>query len=41
LAKIVRIEGPLGLFKGLGAHYLRVGPHTFFTFIFWDALKRL
>ena len=40
MRKILASEGPLGFFKGLGAHYLRIGPHTFVTFICWDSLKR-
>ena len=40
LVRIVKAEGPMGLFKGLGAHYLRMGPHTFFTMIFWEQIKR-
>jgi solute carrier family 25 protein 34/35 len=40
VVKILRTEGPLGMFKGIGAHYLRIGPHTFFTLLFWEHIKR-
>lgn len=26
---------------GLWAHYLRLGPHTVLTFVFWEQFKRL
>ena len=38
--KILRVEGIYGLYKGWWAHYLRVGPHTVFTFLFFEQLKR-
>ncbi|KAG9416710.1 hypothetical protein AC1031_001091 [Aphanomyces cochlioides] len=34
-------EGMRGLFKGWTAHYLRVGPHTLFTFLLWEYFQRL
>ncbi len=37
--KIGRIEGVRGYYKGFVAHYLRLGPHTLLTFIFWEQLK--
>jgi solute carrier family 25 protein 34/35 len=50
IAKTVRAEGVLALYKGLGAHYLRIGmlvlclivtgPHTVLTFIFLEQLKK-
>jgi len=39
ITKIFRHEGPLAFYKGLFAHYLRVGPHTIATFVFWDMAK--
>jgi len=37
--KIVRTEGFPGLYKGFLPHYLRLGPHTILTFMFWEQLK--
>ncbi|CAK4072265.1 unnamed protein product [Aphanomyces euteiches] len=34
-------EGVRGLFKGWTAHYMRLGPHTIFTFVFWEQAKRI
>ncbi|KAF0742537.1 hypothetical protein Ae201684_002628 [Aphanomyces euteiches] len=34
-------EGMRGLFKGWTAHYLRVWPHTLFTFLLWEYFQRL
>uniref|UniRef100_A0A0G4I6V6 Mitochondrial carrier protein n=1 Tax=Chromera velia CCMP2878 TaxID=1169474 RepID=A0A0G4I6V6_9ALVE len=34
--KIAETEGPRGFFKGWTAHYLRLGPHTLLTFVFWE-----
>jgi hypothetical protein len=28
-------------YKGVVAHYLRLGPHTVLTFVFWERLKIL
>ncbi|RKP09663.1 mitochondrial carrier domain-containing protein [Thamnocephalis sphaerospora] len=39
LVKTVRAEGVRGLFKGLGAHYLRIGPHTVLTFVLLEQAK--
>ncbi|KAJ6652380.1 hypothetical protein lerEdw1_011610 [Lerista edwardsae] len=41
LAKIVRTEGFLGVYKGLGASYFRIGPHTILSLFFWDQLREL
>ncbi|CAM9200552.1 unnamed protein product [Phaeothamnion confervicola] len=41
LVRTVRVEGTRGLFKGWGAHYLRLGPHTVYTFCFWESYKKL
>ena len=38
--KIVTQEGPLGFYKGFLPHYLRLGPHTILTFVFWEQLKQ-
>ncbi|GAA5804599.1 mitochondrial carrier domain-containing protein [Helicostylum pulchrum] len=39
--KIVKIEGVRGLYKGFLAHYLRIGPHTTFMFVFMEQLKKM
>jgi len=41
LWKTVKAEGLYGLYKGVFAHYLRTGPHTILTFIFWEHYKKL
>jgi len=39
--KTVRAEGPFSLYKGFIPHYLRLGPHTILTFIFWEQFKQI
>ncbi|XP_011549563.3 solute carrier family 25 member 35 isoform X1 [Plutella xylostella] len=39
--KIIRKEGVYGLYKGVGANYLRLGPHTVLLLVCWDQLKVL
>lgn len=39
--KTIKTEGVLGLYKGAIAHYLRVGPHTILTFVFFEQMKKL
>ncbi|KAJ7313069.1 hypothetical protein JRQ81_004336 [Phrynocephalus forsythii] len=39
LAKIIRSEGFFGIYKGLGASYFRIGPHTILSLFFWDQLR--
>eukprot|EP01135_Chromosphaera_perkinsii_P004259 Nk52_evm11s273 gene=Nk52_evmTU11s273 len=39
--KIVKHEGPLSFYKGITAHYMRLGPHTLLTFVFWEQLKKI
>ncbi|KAM6435182.1 solute carrier family 25 member 34 [Liasis olivaceus] len=34
-------EGVLALYKGLGPAYLRLGPHTVLSLLFWDELRGL
>lgn len=41
IAKIWRTEGFLGFYKGLGACYFRLGPHTVLSLTFWDQFKDL
>lgn len=38
--KTVRAEGIRGLYKGWTAHYLRLGPHTIYCFVFWEQAKK-
>ncbi|XP_015152658.1 solute carrier family 25 member 34 [Gallus gallus] len=40
-AQISSKEGLLGLYKGIGAVYLRLGPHTVLSLFFWDELRRM
>ncbi|KAF5292637.1 hypothetical protein FQA39_LY13970 [Lamprigera yunnana] len=37
--KICKSEGLFGLYKGFWAGYLRLGPHTVLSLVFWDRLK--
>ncbi|KAB0789996.1 hypothetical protein PPYR_12301 [Photinus pyralis] len=39
--KIWKTEGVFGFYKGLTAHYMRLGPHGALTLVFWDSLKDL
>lgn len=39
--KILRSEGPLGFYKGLGPSYVRLGPHTVLSLVFWDYFKEM
>ena len=38
--KIFKREGIWGLYKGIGPHYFRIGPHTFLSLLFWDELRK-
>ncbi|EGD73106.1 hypothetical protein PTSG_04820 [Salpingoeca rosetta] len=40
LVKIFRTEGLRGLYKGVMPLYLRLGPHTVLTFVFWEQLRK-
>ncbi|XP_070773491.1 solute carrier family 25 member 35 isoform X1 [Enoplosus armatus] len=40
-SKTLRKEGLMGLYKGLGASYFRLGPHTILSLFFWDELRKL
>ncbi|XP_022618497.1 solute carrier family 25 member 35 [Seriola dumerili] len=40
-SKTLRKEGLTGLYKGLGASYFRLGPHTILSLFFWDELRKL
>eukprot|EP00735_Rhodelphis_limneticus_P010050 TRINITY_DN2910_c6_g1::TRINITY_DN2910_c6_g1_i20::g.3922::m.3922 TRINITY_DN2910_c6_g1::TRINITY_DN2910_c6_g1_i20::g.3922 ORF type:complete len:310 (+),score=43.09,sp/B0G143/UCPB_DICDI/45.16/6e-86,sp/B0G143/UCPB_DICDI/30.21/9e-10,Mito_carr/PF00153.22/2e-17,Mito_carr/PF00153.22/5.1e-23,Mito_carr/PF00153.22/2.4e-21,NifU/PF01106.12/4.4e+03,NifU/PF01106.12/0.28 TRINITY_DN2910_c6_g1_i20:544-1473(+) len=39
--KILRYEGPLGLYKGFVPNYLRLGPHTIVTFVVYEQLRKV
>ncbi|KAK9889833.1 hypothetical protein WA026_007200 [Henosepilachna vigintioctopunctata] len=39
--KIWKSEGFFGFYKGLGASYFRLGPHTVLTLVFWDKLRNI
>ncbi|KAF0698062.1 Aste57867_11310 [Aphanomyces stellatus] len=39
--KTFGVEGVRGLFKGWAAHYMRLGPHTILTFVFWEQAKNI
>lgn len=41
LVKVLRAEGLLGLYKGIGANYLRVGPHSVITLSMWTFLREM
>ncbi|XP_036436777.1 solute carrier family 25 member 35 [Colossoma macropomum] len=38
-SRTLRTEGLTGLYKGLGASYFRLGPHTILSLLFWDQLR--
>lgn len=38
--KICRTESLWGLYKGIGPSYFRLGPHTVFSLLFWDELRK-
>ncbi|KAK3820069.1 MAG: mitochondrial oxaloacetate transport protein [Benniella sp.] len=39
--KTIKAEGVKALYKGFTAHYLRIGPHTIFTFVFMEQMRAL
>ncbi|PRW59750.1 mitochondrial carrier [Chlorella sorokiniana] len=39
--KTVAAEGPLALYKGCSAHFLRAGPHTVLTLLLLDRMQKL
>ncbi|KAH9425228.1 hypothetical protein DERP_014665 [Dermatophagoides pteronyssinus] len=38
--KIFRTEGILGFYKGFGASFLRLGPHTLLSIFFWQLFRK-
>ncbi|ERE69426.1 solute carrier family 25 member 35 isoform X2 [Cricetulus griseus] len=41
LLQTARTEGIFGMYKGIGASYFRLGPHTVLSLFFWDQLRSL
>ncbi|XP_044777528.1 solute carrier family 25 member 35 isoform X2 [Neomonachus schauinslandi] len=41
LLQTARTEGVFGMYKGIGASYFRLGPHTILSLFFWDRLRTL
>ena len=41
LSSIVRSQGPLGLFRGFAAQWLRFGPYAVVQFTAWEQLRAL
>lgn len=41
LLQTARTEGIVGMYKGIGASYFRLGPHTILSLFFWDQLRIL
>ena len=41
LTKIVTTEGFLGLYKGMSAHYFRLGPHSILSLTLWDVFRNV
>lgn len=39
-ALTIQKEGILGVYKGIGASYFRLGPHTILSLLFWDELRK-
>ncbi|XP_072447641.1 solute carrier family 25 member 35 [Chiloscyllium punctatum] len=39
-ASTVRKEGLYGLYKGTGASYFRLGPHTILSLFFWEEMRK-
>ena len=39
--KTLRLEGPLGLYKGFFPNWMRIGPHTIVTFFIFEQLRKL
>nr|XP_005999879.1 PREDICTED: solute carrier family 25 member 35 [Latimeria chalumnae] len=38
--RTARKEGLFGLYKGIGAAYFRLGPHTILSLLFWNELRK-
>lgn len=39
-SKTLKKEGVTGLYKGIGASYFRLGPHTILSLLFWSELRK-
>ncbi|KAM4613044.1 solute carrier family 25 member 34 [Polymixia lowei] len=40
LLKVCQTEGLLGLYKGMGPVFIRLGPHTVLSMLFWDLMRQ-
>lgn len=40
MLKIGKTEGPLALYKGFTVSFLRLGPHTMLSILFWQLLRK-
>ncbi|XP_028654190.1 solute carrier family 25 member 35 isoform X2 [Erpetoichthys calabaricus] len=40
-SQTIRKEGIFGLYKGIGASYFRLGPHTILSLLFWNELRKV
>jgi solute carrier family 25 protein 34/35 len=38
--KTLRIEGFWALYKGFGANYMRIAPHTMLNLVIWEQFKK-
>ena len=39
--KVISVEGPLALYKGAGANFIRLGPHMMLVFVIFEQLKQI
>ena len=37
--KMLQTEGVLGFYKGVGASFFRLGPHTVLSLVLWDQIR--
>ena len=40
-SKILKSEGLKAFYKGLGPHYIRIGPHTLLSLVFWGKFRHI
>ncbi|KAG5275085.1 hypothetical protein AALO_G00143400 [Alosa alosa] len=40
MLKVMKAEGPLGLYKGIGPVFLRLAPHTVLSMLLWDVMRQ-
>ncbi len=41
MLKTIHVEGYRGIYKGWSINFLRIGPHTVFTFLFWEKISQM